>query len=357
MPIEIDHQPRRDSKLFGRLELAIYIIVVLVAVILMITGIVLRVKNPEPANAFIAGEFLKDLGFAGIIAVIIIFTVEVFNKRRQRKEVEKLTDWAQEFIERTTKQIKRDVLVAVLRRFVHKSVVDEMDRCLRAAVVYRKNLVITYTLHVLGGTVSRPNQIKTTTQDVHPDQQYSDRLKCEMHTTYDLHNWSTQSVTHTVCLDVERPLEASLKKLCKITAIEIGREALTQDKIKENSSWTTAHLQFRRDIEIPEGKTIHVSTTAVTVKQKTDMENYVCYLPTSNLTLIVGCPKRDLDVQAVANHSQNLIPRTAPNEYSKLWQLEYGIFPHQSVTFWWSPKNEQNKNEDLSAENIQSSQL
>ena len=68
------------------------------------------------------------------------------------------------------------------------------------------------------------------------------------------------------------------------------------------------------------------------------MEVWSTRIPSDGLTLSVRHPT-NLQVDATANHSQKLDPLLSQPNIHK-WKLDHGMFPFQSVVFWWKPINE-----------------
>lgn len=80
-----------------------------------------------------------------------------------------------------------------------------------------------------------------------------------------------------------------------------------------------------------------MSTEATLIKQKLDQEIWASRIPSDGIKLTVSIPSKDLVVYANALHSEPLLP-IINNDATKSWELNHGIFPFQSVVFWWCGK-------------------
>ena len=75
------------------------------------------------------------------------------------------------------------------------------------------------------------------------------------------------------------------------------------------------------------------------VKRHTDMEVLGSVIPSDSLKLTVSTPDQDIDVCAYANHIEDLeVMMEDPG--IKVWYLDYGILPYQSISFWWSKRGD-----------------
>lgn len=107
-------------------------------------------------------------------------------------------------------------------------------------------------------------------------------------------------------------------------------DTLEDEKIKE---LTDTHMIYRKTVSIPPAGQIKVSMRSHTVKRKLDMEVWSSRVPSEGLTLRVRAPA-DIPIHATANHSEAL-QKNRTDATSTIWKLDHGIFPFQSVIFWW----------------------
>ena len=131
-------------------EKYIYITVGLASVVLIAVSHINPVEYPE------SSFFVKELGFAGVIALIIIFTLAKFIR-------EKHMIAAQHLIEK----INFDLFHAIYTKHVPEKVFHEVEKCLLKSNVYRKDHEINYTLQrvsTVDDAVDPPNHLQCLAQ-------------------------------------------------------------------------------------------------------------------------------------------------------------------------------------------------
>jgi hypothetical protein len=253
---------------------------------------------------------LKELAFAIVIAVILIYTIEKANRASHERAADALIG-----------KINVDLFHAIYKRTIPPAVFAEVEKCLLRSRVYREDYKLIYTLNKLDGIEGY--------------------LKCTAESNYTIKNITDAPVEHTVKLFVEMPIEKNMAKYCSIESIEIDGRRLSQVEIKKHLE-LDAELQmnFSQKIEIGAGASVLVKTKALLVKRLVDEEIWRCVLPSSGIKLQVVTPASDLRVSAVAFHSEKFL-RTygEDNEEGTFhsWELNYGIFPHQAIAFFWRP--------------------
>ena len=116
----------------------------------------------------------------------------------------------------------------------------------------------------------------------------------------------------------------------------INGAPLAEDLLIKGMSRTDQHVIFRHDVDIPAGAKVDIRTRSVLIKKKTDAEIWCSRLPSDGLTLTVSTPTKGLTVKASANHSEAL-QQKLDNPVTRKWVLDFGIFPYQSIIFFWQP--------------------
>lgn len=295
----------------------VYIVVGLVSVGMVILGHTVEAGQNELTkflSSWSIHVFMKELGFAGVIALILIGTIERFTRKRHERAADDLV-----------KRINNDLFHAIYERYIPHSVFNEVEKGLMKSNVYRKNLEVYYTLE------SFPDDEKI---DGLPCDRH---LKCSMLNKYDLKNITDKPIEHDVILNLELPIDPGWERYCKITEIEIDGERLPPAAIKEKTETTSIQICFCHTITIKPGDVVSVMTKAELIKRKLDQELWTSRLPSDGIKLTVTVPMKDLEVDAHALHLEEVKP-ILDTEVTKSWELRHGIFPFQSVVFWWHPK-------------------
>ncbi len=92
------------------------------------------------------------------------------------------------------------------------------------------------------------------------------------------------------------------------------------------------------EVELKGSSEIEIYMDCSMIKRKVDMEVWSSRVPSEGFTLKVNTPS-GIKVNATANHFEQLQKRDGANGLVT-WKLNYGIFPFQSVIFWWNVTSE-----------------
>lgn len=256
---------------------------------------------------------LHEVGMALIIAVVLIYTIDGISKKKHETI-------AQEF----TEKLNKDIFHAIYKRYIPSVVFEEIERCVLGAHVIRENYCVSYTIQPL---TNAPAGV--------PCNKY---VSCLAQSNYTIRNLTDSTVKHSVCLFLERPIDKQLSSFVKINEFRINNELLTDDVIAKHTkaNGSDEQISFQMDVNIPPKSSISVSSTAHLVKFSTDQEVWSSRIPSDGIDLTVTVPPGGFEVLAKANHSQPLKPMLF-NSVTRRWSLNHGIFPHQSIAFWWHP--------------------
>lgn len=294
----------RENDADGVLALWVYLVVFLISALLLFFSHVIEHKAWS--------LFIQELGFAGIIALILIFTIEKFSRARHQRAADNLV-----------REINENLFHAIYERYIPAEAFAEVEKTLLKAKVFRRNHEVTYTLTNL------------------PDK--SSGVECERHveclaqSSYILENITSGEVEHEVTLNLEMPIDKGWIEYLKIRQVVINKAQLDQATVEKHTSDTSAQRRFSYPVKIPPGGRITVRTEATLVKRKLDQEIWTSRVPSDGLKLMVTIPSQDLEVFAHANHPEDL-EITLNNDGTKKWELNFGMLPFQSIAFWWRTK-------------------
>ena len=309
-----------NKKKMSSEEFLTYAVGALLGGILIATGIWLTYKFKGESDIFyskIVPFFVSELGIAVIIALIIIFTVERFSRNRHEEAAFELI-----------KGINKNLFRAVYDRYIPDSVFKEVESCLLKAKVVRTKYEIDYDLSYISEADLLEHQI--------PREVFQDYLCCNINTSYSVTNITDSSIKQDIVLKIEQPVDETTHNLIHISKVKIGGTLYSKEyidvNVTENSN--SVHKVFKINIVIPANTTVPVEMTAETLKRKLDQEVWSSRLPSDGLKLSVHSPK-SFKVLATANHSQALTENIINNGRTTVWRLDAGIFPHQSIIFWW----------------------
>lgn len=283
----------------------VYAIIFLVAV-LLVTG-----SHYQWWPVGVVTVLAKEIGFAAIVSLFLVGTIETFSRERHRLAAEELL-----------MKINKDLFLAIYKRYVPEKVFEEVEKCVMLCSVYRTCHELDYTIDDFpNGTT---NELK------------NNYFQCTAQTNYKLANVLDQATQHDVMVIIERPIDSRFDGLCIFNELTIGGLALSREELAGCRSETESHFILRKKIDLQARQVIDISTKSTLLKKRTDSEIWCSRLPSDGLKLTVSTPSKGLLVKAFANHSEEL-KISLDNPVTKKWTLDFGIFPHQSIIFWWQP--------------------
>jgi len=283
---------------------SIYLIILLIAIILLITSHAEIFHQPETK---LLGELFKELGFAGVVAIVLVFTVEKFTRARHETAADELMD-----------RINYNLFYAVYKRYIPEPVFAEVEKAVMRSKVFRTKHKLTYTIDDFPADVIAG----------------ANHFLCSAQTRYTLKNLTSSEIEHDVVVQLEIPILPALAPYCRVDLVEINHAPLSKEEIVAATSTSTTEVEFRHTIKIPADGVIEIHTCSYLVKDKIDSEIWASRIPSDGLTLTVSTPTKNIKVNAKANHIEK-IEHTLKNSATNTWELDHGIFPYQSIVFWW----------------------
>ena len=297
------------------LERSVYMIVGVLAMVSLSGGIILQKISagaPESLWVDIASSFMKELGIAGIVALLIIATIEQFTRSKHQKAADSLMD-----------RIKTNLFYAIYHRHIPTEVFEEVERCLLTKNIIRRNYSVSYSLSIIPPALVAEGKISQQDADGH--------LFATVSSRYELHNISDGSAKAPIEMYLELPIDENLRSYVEIMEVKIDNSVTQIEPFEYVKS--AADSGFKKETTISPHGSVKISLKARTIKRKTDMEVWASRLPSDGLKLQVVAPEF-IEVKAKANHSSQLTFEQLDAQ-TRVWELESGIFPFQSVIFWW----------------------
>jgi hypothetical protein len=258
-------------------------------------------------------SFLGDLGASFIIGVVLVYTLELFTRKRQLEENQK-------FIE----DVNKNVLASVYKRIVPESAFKEVEDTLLNARVERTNYEISLVLKDF------TTEMVGDLEDVNIDEHYL----VHMHSSYTIKNLSGFKREHRVLFGVEVPVEQALEKFVKIDSFSIeGKEYIETNDADVPGK---ANLEKSKIVTLEPHSSLSVKMKGTTVKRKIDSEVWASIVPSDGIIVRIEAPKK-IQLNCRANHSKEIVFCEGHDEKrEKVWKLEHGILPYQSVVVWWN---------------------
>ncbi|WP_183026311.1 hypothetical protein [Variovorax sp. UMC13] len=264
---------------------------------------------------------LKELGFAGLVAIVLIFVLERYSKARHEAQTKLQIE-----------EINKDLFMAIFRRQISPSVRAELQTSLFDSKVGRDNAEVTYKLEMIDNPSVQ-----------HPNYPSASLIRVSQSSRYEACNITMGSITHNFGVYIELPPLPELNKECAITRFATKRQGQTEweehinpgEAIRAGADDRTS-LVFQKMVTLGIRENIEVATEAYFLKNLFDTEVWCSMLPTEKLKLAVIVPGGGLKLDATANNSSKLKYRKRDESLHE-WSLDNGMLPHQSVAFWWSP--------------------
>jgi len=261
-------------------------------------------------------EFLRllllELGIAGIIALILIFTIEKITKEEREKATKS-----------QIQDITENLFNAIFKRYIPDSVFSEVERCLFSSDVVRTNYRVDYDI----GDISQINNF--------PDDDKQNYLACSIRTSFDLKNISDKEIEYDVRSFIELPMDEKLQKFVNFQSFSVDNVDIGITGVEKSDG---SHTILTKSVKIGPKSKVSIVTKYATIKRKTDSEIWASLIPSDGIKIAISSPP-SIQVKASANHSTKLIHSliSSTNIITKQeWSINTGIFPHQSVIFWWS---------------------
>lgn len=260
-------------------------------------------------NGSVWSHLAKEFGFAGIVAIILVATIERFTRRRHENATDALLD-----------RMKTNLFQAVYTRYIPESVFEEVEKVVLRADVCRSAHELDYTIDSFADSAD---------EDLR-----NNHFSCTAQTRYTLTNVRDEDIRHEVVVRLERPLNPAWDHLCKVDELFINGAQVPN--LEKHLDKTDEHIFLKYPMHLSARATVDIATKSTLIKKKTDQEVWCSRLPSDGLKLTVMTPSKLLTVRATANHSEKL-KCLLRNPVTTKWELDFGIFPYQSITFWWVP--------------------
>ena len=256
----------------------------------------------------------KELGMALVIAIVLVFTIEKVTRRQHGQAADRLMA-----------EINKDIFRSVYKRYIPPAVFDEVEKCLLTKNVFRKRYQLCYTLRKLRD--QEFDGIEGISKEEH--------LALELYSSYVLENTTDTEQVETIGFAIEIPNEPALKSLTKIKSFKIDDEERVTNPKTFDDDCTAQELYVEFEVEIPARGKRNISMEGFTVKRSIDGDSWASRIPSNGVQISVVAPENCM-VDCKANHSEKLVWKNTSSSGPTIWQLDHGIFPHQSVTIWWN---------------------
>ena len=316
-------KPLKHPREFGHLAPTTYLLVLAVSVACIFLHMLLGRPAGETTAAqwaHMGQELLKEVGFAGVVAFLLIITIDGFSRKQHERNVELLTD-----------KINKNLFEVIFKNKIPGELYEVVRTQLLESKVIRRDFDACYSFSKL----STPEYNK-------------EWLRMEVIHTYTLENISSEDVkAFRISNTIDIPNVPKLQELCKILSIKIGDNEISIDEIAKIDP-KKHFLKYSVEIDVPAGSRVKVKLHDERITRMHDSNVLCAIYPTIDLRLTVNVPSGDLSVAADSLHAKDLEPRAVPQGGTMFqWQLPGGLLPYQGVYFQWRPCVDEAANKDF----------
>ena len=258
--------------------------------------------------------FVREVGFAALIALLILLLVE----RASKSEQNRLT---REFL----KLISTDVLHATLGVPTNISIARSVITNILAAPVLRPRLDYTVVIDRLNVP--------------------SDRCVLNIMTSYQLRNVSNRPISWPIRIAIPRLIDETTAAVNKINSWRIGERSLSESEIQEAANRDDpSRIIYTHHYVLNANDTLSVAVSYTLLKHVEDVEILTLTIPTQDITITIDNQRDDLvwNIQSRLNALMQRIdvPREDPpwSRARAVFKIDEPILPYQGVTVWWTRK-------------------
>ncbi|MGO3422828.1 MAG: hypothetical protein ACTIMZ_10275 [Pseudoalteromonas distincta] len=270
---------------------------------------VIIISNVYLQDANTIYPILTSVASAMIAGVILSVTVERLSSEQRESETRQ-----------AIVDIKKNLFRAIYSRSLPDVIFNEVQESLLNSNVVRRKYTIDYIIKPLKVNASEP--------------ECHDHFLCSVSSAYELENITNKVINHKVHFGLEASVDSKYSRHTKITSFRCDGKA--QDCENKDDD---RQVSIETTVEIKPGHKILVNMQGQLVKRDTDSELWSSLIPSDGVSLRVTSQIDGLDIDAKINNSQDLTVITFDKEAGVYhWDHTNGIFPYQSIVFWWSKR-------------------
>lgn len=285
-------------------------------------GVVKDLYTPFYMSAHFYSSFLRELGFAGIVAVVVALTIERAAKDRQVSEVQDQLH-----------KISESVFEAVLKRNLPATITDKVFDTVLNKEVIRKQSTIQFKFSELPDTAPEGRENYLVLNVIH---------------TYVIENVSKQTHRFPLRVFSPKPRDTRFAALLDLPTVTVDGTKLSEEEMQAGTREIDDlgfERRFLHPVVILAGQSIKISTTSCLLKERSDNEIFTSLVSTEKLDVEVEFNlSEQLSWHVDALHDAKALEPTdkrAPKPPYSLPKLSFKptgvILPYQGIVIWWRP--------------------
>lgn len=273
--------------------------------------------TPWYRTAGVWAEVLHDIGFACLIALLILILVERATRIEQRRSADELL-----------RQVTRNMLEASYGVNIGPSIVKHVIAKILTAPIIRTNLMVTYTLQNL------PHQREV---------EESKYITLDVLLSYQLTNVSAGPVEWPIQIFLPRPNVSKLDELVMVDSCSFDGTQLSVAEISsacsEDEPWER-HYRWTRSIE--RGERLRVDLSYSVIKEISDNEIWTSLLTTEGIDFIVENRIKEIEWSISPRTSSRIIQvggaRSKPwRDCRIVFRATDPLIANEAITVFWRP--------------------
>jgi len=275
-----------------------------------------------PGAAFLAPKtwvhFLREIGFACFIALVVGFFVERGARHEQAFEAE-----------RRQTAIAESVFKGVFATSVPRELVDlAVSAVLRARVVrlsHKNTYTLTGRCHDAGSEPVEYVEFKVTS-------------------AYEVRNVSDEEVPFEIRLSFPLPADGRLSALARLLSLTVGGDKYDAARLEAGDAAvpdTAYDKRFAWKRPLAPGETLSIRSEYMMAKEFSDSELWVSVLPNlkMELAMTVNIPDLEFGVRGILPGDVRKVSGTGHDGHH-VWEVTSPCLAHQGMSVWWRRRRE-----------------
>lgn len=271
--------------------------------------------------------FFKEIGFAGLVAVILNISIEAFNRRRHQKEkidlISELNDHHKKLKNDLSHSIANDVFSTVYKRNIPEKMFHEVEYLLLKQNLHRSSFRVKFSV---------------TRQGVR-----AGKVLLKRSQAYTFTNISGADCEIPIAFVSDAPPDTKCYFSYDLTIKNDGKTETyaLNDMLKNGlAKYEKGFYYVSIPLKIRKGAAANIEETSVALRELIGSEAVVSYYPSDDMELTVSTPQCDFDISTESLHLRDVEQDEFDgDEQRRKWVLRYPILPGQGLMIMWQPKD------------------
>lgn len=278
-----------------------------------------KATRPFFRNPSFGAALLRDLGLAGLVALLVGALIEKASRKRQEED-----------FNNHLQNVSKETFQAVIGHKMPAAIVDKV-----LGTVLRKSII------------RENSRLKMRLSDI-PNREDEGYLLLNCTHQYTLRNLSSETVSHTINIFKPSPPVEGYDDFLKPMTVTIDGVPLDEttlsngDKAIPNSGFED---RFAHKIHIKPKSSINVRSETWLLKELSDTELWVSLLPSTGMEVDIEMMLKNVPLWHVDALHSGALEITTPNlpeppfsERNCSYKLSDALLPYQGIHLWWRPK-------------------